>query len=209
MAKIRKGILGPVSGTLGPIVGGTWKGIPYIKMISQKKPKSSPGQIAARKKLVFINDFLVPFHSYLTVGFANHAEQRTEISAALSINYYDAFPWKEAEIEVDLSKFSISKGTLPTLNSLRVIHSAEAIDFNWESTSKGHASLSDQVMLVAYCPKLHETFGCIGGATRAQKHWQLVIDTELAGRLVHIYVSVASVNRKFVADSIYWGSLPL
>jgi hypothetical protein len=209
MAKIRKGILGPLSGTLGPIVGGTWKGIPYIKAVSKKKPKSSPGQVAARKKLVFINDFLVPFHTYLTVGFVNHAEQRTEISAAFSTNYHSAFPWKEGEIEVDFSKFSISKGTLPTLRDLSVEHLEGSINFFWKSTYEGHASFSDQLMLAAYCPELHETCGCIGGATRAEEHWRLEVDAELAGKLVHIYVSVASVNRKFISDSRYWGPLQL
>jgi hypothetical protein len=43
MAIIRKGILGPLSGKLGPIIGAIWKGIPYIKKVTEKKsPKVLP-----------------------------------------------------------------------------------------------------------------------------------------------------------------------
>jgi hypothetical protein len=30
MAKLKKGIFGPISGKLGPVVGGTWNGIPSL-----------------------------------------------------------------------------------------------------------------------------------------------------------------------------------
>ena len=32
MAKIKYGILGPLSGKLGSLIGGSWKGIPYVRM---------------------------------------------------------------------------------------------------------------------------------------------------------------------------------
>jgi len=31
MGIINKGILGPVSGTVGTVIGGSWKGISYIR----------------------------------------------------------------------------------------------------------------------------------------------------------------------------------
>jgi hypothetical protein len=39
MAKIKKGILGPLSGKLGPVIGGMWKTIAYIRIAPSKKAK--------------------------------------------------------------------------------------------------------------------------------------------------------------------------
>ena len=77
MAKLNKGILGPISGKLGPVIGGTWKTIAYIRAVSSKKPaKRTIGQIATQEKMRFLNNFLVPFHPYITVGMKNEANSQ-------------------------------------------------------------------------------------------------------------------------------------
>src|SRR4051794_34215312 len=114
MAKIRKGILGPVSGTIGPVVGSTWKGIPYIKTksVNTQKKKNTPAQIAAQEKLKLMNLILVLFHSFITVGFANAAERQTEISAAFSANYHTMISGVYPALEADYSKLVLSVGKL-------------------------------------------------------------------------------------------------
>ncbi|MEJ2903043.1 DUF6266 family protein [Pedobacter panaciterrae] len=80
MAKIKKGILDAVSGKIGPVIGGIWKGIPYLRQVPKKKNKKSntPAQIESRQKLRFMNELLVPFHPYVSIGFMHHQskEQR-------------------------------------------------------------------------------------------------------------------------------------
>jgi hypothetical protein len=49
MAKLKHGIFGPFSGKLGPVVGATWMGIPYVRQTPQKPETPLPrseGQIA-------------------------------------------------------------------------------------------------------------------------------------------------------------------
>ena len=210
MAKIKSGILGPLSGKLGPIIGSTWKGIPCVKEVSKKpKRESSPAQLASRKKLKFINNYLVPFHQYLTVGFANDAPQRTEISAAISRNYHDAFPWENDEIKVELAKFRISIGSLRMVSDFYATASEQVVNFSWKENYGKGAKFNDQLMIVLYSPEGEIADGCTGGPSRAHKEWQLKYDSELAGKLVHVFVSVTSVNRKLIADSMYFGTLQL
>jgi len=54
MAKIAQGILGPVSGKVGNVVGGTWKGVDYVRgYIIPANPKST-AQTATREKFAEI-----------------------------------------------------------------------------------------------------------------------------------------------------------
>jgi|GEM_PF-2541347 len=41
MAKLKQGIFGPVSGKIGPVVGGSWKGIPLGCSAPEKKENSN------------------------------------------------------------------------------------------------------------------------------------------------------------------------
>lgn len=48
MAIINKGILGPVSGTVGTVIGGSWKGISYIRSQStSRRTNFSQAQLEA------------------------------------------------------------------------------------------------------------------------------------------------------------------
>src|SRR5690349_3082317 len=100
MAKIRQGIFGPISGKIGPIVGATWKGIPYIREAGEKRNlQRSPAQLNNEARFKFANDWLVPFHPFLTIGFQNLAIGKTAIAAALSANYRQIFSGVSPDIE--------------------------------------------------------------------------------------------------------------
>ena len=59
MAKIKKGILGGISGTVGNVVGGNWRGIDYIrsKPSSVRNPNTE-AQRAQRMRFRLVMSFL-------------------------------------------------------------------------------------------------------------------------------------------------------
>lgn len=207
MAKIKKGILGPVSGTIGPVVGATWKGISYIRTKPKnrnKKSQRTPAQIAAQEKLKFMNLILVPFHEFITVGFANEAEQRTEISAAFSANYHTMISGVYPELKADYSKLVLSVGKLPMVYDVKMIlENPEMIKLTWKSGVIKDAVFNDQLMFVAYCPELDDAFGFTGGVNRAQKQCEVKIQEPFIGKKLEVYLSMTSFNRKAIANSIY------
>jgi len=209
MAKIKSGILGGVSGTLGPVTGGVWKGISYLRAKSKKKKKKSatPAQIESRQKLRFMNNFLVPFHPYLTIGFMHDAEQRTEISAAFSKNYHTAVSGAYPEYIVNYNKFQISIGDLPMVTDVKISMAApDLLEFMWnDNNSSAKARYNDQLMLVLYSEELHKAFGITGGVDRIANSYIYKIPPEAIGKQLHVYLSVTSSDRKHIADSVYIG----
>lgn len=211
MAKIRKGILGPVSGGIGPVVGATWKGIPYIRTKPKKKRRKSKrtaAQIAAQEKLKFMNLILVPFHQFITVGFANEAEQKTEISAAFSANYHTMISGVYPELKADYSKLILSVGSLPMITDVKmVLESPEMIKLTWKDDSISGASFNDQLMFVAYAPELDRSFGFTGGVSRTEKQCDIKIQEPFIGKVLEVYLSMTSFNRKTIANSMYLGRI--
>jgi hypothetical protein len=209
MAKLKFGIFGPISGKLGPVVGATWKGIPYLRELSEKRRLvRSPAQLANEGKFKFVNDWLVPFHSYLSIGFQNLAVGRTAIAAALSANYNTAFSGVYPDLRVHYDQLRISAGQLTPLGNLQVSFiAAGTLSLSWEQNYKAGASYNDQVMLVLYAEALGLTDGFVGAANRAAEQCTFTINPRLTGQTLHVYVGVTSLNRNRIADSIYLGTI--
>lgn len=212
MAKIRKGILGPLSGKLGPVVGGTWKGIAYVRAVPEAKPKKkaqrTAGQIAIQEKMRFLNNFMVPFHPYINVGMKNEALSQTEISAAFTANYHHAVLGTYPDLSVDYSKFVFSKGTLPMITDIEMeLSSPTTVRLTWNKNNGFNASYDDQLILVLYCRNLHQADGFAGGVKRTAAQCTFQFDDRFIGETLDVYVSITSFNRKKIADNVYLGQL--
>lgn len=209
MAKLTKGIFGPISGKLGPVVGGTWKGIAYLREASKIKKKKigrTPAQVANEMKFKFVHQWLVPFSPYVTVGFAMLANDKTELNAAFSANYHRAISGQYPDLAVDYSKVVISAGALPPLNNPQISFTGpDTLEISWQQNTSPDASFDDQLMLVLYHPDTKKADGFIGGVKRAALHHSFTIEAELVGKELEVYLSITSVDRKKISDSLYMG----
>jgi hypothetical protein len=209
MAKLKFGIFGPISGKLGPIVGATWKGIPYIREASEKKNQPrTPAQLANEAKFKYVNDWLVPFHPFLTIGFQNLAIKKTAIAAAFSASYKTVFIGTFPDIDIIYDKLIISSGPLAPLgNPQAAFSSPDTIELTWEQNYHPGVVYNDQVMLVLYSEEQGMTDGFVGAVNRAAGQYSFKINPKLIGLPLHAYASVTSLDRKRIADSIYIGKI--
>lgn len=211
MARLKNGIFGAISGKLGPLVGGIWKGIPYLrqrpKKHKTKKPRTA-GQIANEEKFKFGNNWLIPFQPFVAIGFHNLAIGKTAIAAAFAANYFQVISGVYPHFVVDYSKVILSKGKLPQLENPTITLSAPgAIEITWQPNSGQYTSYNDQLMVVLYSPDLKIADGFIGSAIRADEHFTFMFNPQLIGKALEVYLTVVSIDRKKVANSRYMGRI--
>lgn len=210
MAKTQKGIMGPFSGKVGPVVGSTWKGISYIKaapVVTGKKRIFSAAQLANQAKFKFMNSWLEPFHPFVTIGFAHCAHASTEINTAFKINYQEALQGNFPNFYMQYDKVSLSRGTLAGLNDLTFqLISNQTLQLNWEIIAAKGAH-NDQLMLVVYSDALNLADGCVGFAKRNDGLLHFTFNAKLIGQYLEVYLTMASLNRKKVSDSQYLGRI--
>ncbi len=210
MAKITNGILGALSGKIGPVIGGTWKGIAYIKALSKATPKRrTAGQIATQEKMRFLNKFLVPFHPYLLVGMKNEAEKQTEISAAFKANYHETIVGMHPHLSADYKKLIFSRGILPMVkDTLIELIAPSTLQLTWDTQAGDRIGrYDDQLILVLYCAELHKTDGFIGGVNRREKRCTFHFNNRFIGKTIDVYASITSLDRKKIANNVYIGSV--
>lgn len=209
MAKLKKGILGPVSGTVGPVTFGTWLGISYVKKKKVKGKRSAPrseGQVANQEKMKFLNIQLMPFHPYVDIGFKNLAIQKTALSAAYSFNFHNAIRGVHPNLSLDYSKMVISLGDLPGLvNPQITLIEPDKLKIDWEDNPHPLAEYDDLLMLVLYSPDLHKSDGFIGGIKRNAKTTVYTFHPSLIGKSLEVYIGLVSSNGKKIGNSVYMG----
>lgn len=211
MAKIRNGILGPVHGKIGSVVGATWKDVAYLRMPPNpgaKKIPATAAQIAGREKFKFVAEWLVPFYPYVTIGFRNYAKSKTEINAAFSATYRDATLGVYPNLSIDYSKVVLSKGTLPQLYDLQLAFDGpDMLQLNWSQNHNDDSSFDDLVMLVVYNPELKIADGFVGGVKRTDLKCRFKLNPKLVGKPLYVYVTAISLNGKRISNSEYMGRL--
>jgi hypothetical protein len=210
MARLKQGIFGPISGKLGSLVGSSWMGIPYLKKAPKpnKNLKRTPAQVANNQKFAYVNDWLIPFHAYLTIGFNNLAIGKTAIGAALSAVYNTVFTGIMPEIEIDYSKMQISSGSLRGLSNVSITYmEGSHIYVAWNDNPGPGIKFDDQVMLVLYSEELKITEGFNSSVKRVQKKYDFPLSKEMAGQVLHAYIAVVANNRKKASNTIYLGQI--
>lgn len=211
MARLSSGIFGPIHGKLGSVVGAVWKQTAYLRTKPAERKTAIPAsaaQIACREKFKFVQQWLVPFYPYVTVGFRNHAKDKTEINAAFSMIYHQATIGVYPNLSIDYNEVILTKGSLPRLYDVQVqLEQLDLLKLNWKQNHNDDSCTDDQVMLVVYNRELEIVDGFVGGCNRATLQCSLKLNPKLIGKSLDVYVSVVSLNGKRVANSEYMGRI--
>ena len=118
MGKIKQGILGGFSGKVGSVVGGSWKGISYMrgKAVSIKNPQTLR-QMEQRTKFALALSVLQPIIAVIRVGFKRYAHRQSEFNAAMSYTVRHAILGTYPNYTLDFPNLLVSRGTLTGANN--------------------------------------------------------------------------------------------
>lgn len=209
MGKISQGILGGLSGKVGNIIGGSWKGIDYIRI----KPSSvanprTVGQVNQRTKFSSVLEFLQPNKEFLRIGYKNYAVKRTEFNSAMSYLLNNAITGIAPDFTVDYSNALLSRGSLSgVLNGTTLTTIPGQVDFNWDDNSdEGNANTTDKAMVLVYNPSKKESIYILDGALRTAETQSISIPNTYAGDTIEMFMAFVSADGSQVSNSIYLGS---
>ncbi len=209
MAKIKNGILGGISGTVGNVVGGRWRGIDYIrsKPTSVKNPNTE-AQRNQRSRFRLVVQFLSKIKPLITIGFKNGSRNRTAINHATSVNLREAITGTYPDLEINPEALIVAMGDLQGTSQAEVdLTTPGSATITWLNESGvGNASDQDGVMVLIYNSDKDEVIYKLNGAIREDESMQLVIPASWSGDAVSGYISFRSETGRQVSDSLYLGT---
>lgn len=210
MGKINQGILGGVSGQIGNVIGGTWKGIDYlrIKPSSVANPRTE-GQIDQRSKFLTVLRFLQPMTDFLRVGFKLYANKMTQFNAAMSYNLFNAVTGAYPNYSVDYSNALVSRGNLTGVSGGSANSTtAGEVDITWtDNSGSGSAMATDKALILILNTARRESVFTVSGPARSATTSNLVVPNEYEGEEVEVFLGFVSEDGSKVSNSTYLGSV--
>lgn len=209
MGKISQGILGGLSGKVGNVIGGSWKGIDYlrIKPSSVANPRTE-GQVNQRNKFTVSLEYLQANKDFIKVGYKAFAVKKTEFNAAMSYVLNNGIIGTAPNFSIDYSLALVSRGSLSSpLNGSVDLSTANQVTFDWDDNSAdGNANSTDKAMVLAYNPSKKESISILDGAQRSATSQILSLPTSYTGDTIELFMAFVSVDGKIVSNSVYLGS---
>lgn len=207
MGTIKQGILGGFSGKVGTVIGGSWKGIDYMRAQAQNvhNPKTE-GQMSQRTKFAQTLELLKPITAYLRVGFKTYAAKQTAFNAAMSYNVKNAFSGAYPNFVFEPSQALVSRGTLESTSECTLVAGVGTMAITHRPVAQGNGKPTDRTMPLVFNIDKGEAVFSTNASAREDGTATLNIPADWAGDTCHAYLGLISEDGKEVANSVYVGS---
>ncbi len=210
MGVINQGILGPVSGQIGNVIGGTWKGIDYLRIApaSVANP-NTPAQQETRAKFTTVLRFLQPVTRFVRVGFRNLAIEQTGFNAAMSYNYHNAVEGTSPLFTINYANVLLAKGSLaPALNPAATSTVAGTVAFTWDyDPAQANAAATDQTLIIAYNTVKNEAVYQLQQATRSELTQSLTVPDAWSTDTVQTWIAMITTDGQLLSNSLHCGAV--
>jgi hypothetical protein len=209
MGTIKQGILGGFSGKVGTVIGGSWKGISYMRSIPQSvhNPKTER-QTIQRSKFTVAVQTLKPLTSILNIAWKENIYQKSPFNAAMSYTLKNAVYNNSGNWEIDYPNFCVSRGTLtPAMGASAAVEGGQ-ITFDWmDNTGLGNAAAADIAVAAVINSASGDAIALPLAADRNAITASIPYPPEwAAGSEIHFYLGFVSDDRSNAANSVYLGS---
>ena len=207
MGTINKGILGGFSGKVGNVIGGTRKGIDYMRSKSnRRKFVATQLQLEQQLKFAMVVRFVQTMTALVKISFNDFAVEQTGFNSAVSFILKNAIAGAYPVFTLQYADVLVSRGDLPNvLAPAATADPGSVLIFSWtDNSGVGIAKSTDKALLVAYCPAFNQCIYTTGSAARSTAKDSLNL-ASFKGQDVHTWIGFISENRLNVASSFYTG----
>lgn len=212
MASYEKGILGPFNGSVGAVVGTSWRG----KNVMRSRPRKittapTESQLLQREKFALVTRFLTPIRDLLILYFGQSSGARSRYNMAISYHIQDAVQQTGHFFAILYNKVLITKGELQGMQGgMATPETGNQIQLTWaDNSGQAMAMPGDSLLVVIYAPaaKAFQVFDNV--AKREDMAATLAVPDYLANQAVHCWATFKNDSRKLVASSSYMGEITL
>ena len=208
MAILKQGLFGPVNGKIGNLVTASWKGINYVRQTPHKSNKPpTAAQLAVREKFKFVHKLNKPLNPFFKAGFTELANHKSEINVAFSRTSSSVVSGTYPDLQVDLSKLTISAGRLAQLNYVEMTQTvSQVLAISWSTDYwEANSAYDDQLMVAILCPELEIADGFIGATERSDLKCTVNFSSKFIGKEVAVYIGLYALNRRMASESQFLG----
>ncbi|WP_430817852.1 DUF6266 family protein [Carboxylicivirga sp. RSCT41] len=206
MGQYKKGILGGFTGKVGNVIGSTWRGINYMRSLSDRSnKKASEKQLLQRAKFAFAMDFLHPLYPVVTIGYRNQNDRKLPINAAMQQVITHVVEGEDPDLSINYSKLQIAKGSLETAKKESVSIEDDEITFDWQAITQDEERYDNNyAIMLGIGEGLYPSYS-VREFRRSNNGGVLAVPDGPSGTKIHCYLAFYHEDNSGVNNSKYLG----
>lgn len=197
MAKFKSGILGPISGKVGSVIGSSWNGVHYLRSRSSKSVKpATKAQAEVRTKFKLASEVVKPLMPFYRIGYAAASGNITVRNKAMQQVITGCITGELPDLLVEYEKIQLADGYLPPIVDGAVrANTGATLDVVWTYDRANREALAtDHLMFAAYCPELNQATVNHLLAVRENETVTMKLPAHYKGNTVHCYAAFVSTE---------------
>lgn len=215
MAEIKKGLLGPVTGKVGPVVGLQYRGKNILRAVPKKSTKqASTKQIQQRSKLTLVVQFLKDIRTFINAHYPSqiiNGSTKVGYDQIRSTLMKEAMIWDNDLLYIQIEKVVVSMGPLPPAAIKKIAFlKNRKIKIQWDPLIfNGLTSSDDTLTLLMYNENLNQFQQSEAIGKREDKYSTLVIPTNWETGKIHFWSVWSTADQTMHSTSLYHATLDL
>lgn len=212
MAKHKQGILGSFSGTVGSVVGSTYKGqgVMKVRPAGVRNP-NTPAQLQQRQRFALVMSFLRHARPIVDLGYQKVTQVTTPMNEASRYNLKNGLTGSYPTTELNFPELMVCRGTLSGVRGATLnMSDAQTLQVQWtDNSGRGSALPGDQLMLMLYNEAQQEALFSLLEYSRADGSLEIQLPDDYLGENVHVWLGFRSLDGSASSDSTYAGLVTL
>jgi hypothetical protein len=196
MGKIRQGILGGVSGKIANVVGGSWKGINYLRSlpVSVANPRTTP-QVAQRGKLAGAVKVSKPIlGAWIKPLFDRFAIQQSGYNVWVSENIENM----DRDGYLDASTLIMAKGSMAPVPQVTADYTPSSGEMfvNWSSALPDNLSAATDQIYIAIASQQDTVlqYAQFSGSVRSTEEASIIVGQNQNAADLFVYVAARNAE---------------
>jgi len=209
MAVLQNKILQHSKGKLNGMVIYEMDGRTIVRSLpSEFKDRKSPAQLAQRRRMLLVMDFLKPFKELLKFTFPGEAGKRSGYFAAKSWNLKHGLKGTYPGILIHKEKALLCHGPVPLPTGMQVTRQSKGLFFIWSPEVHDSAGAADDTLLViAGMVSSHESDYQFTGVKRNKGYYLWQPDLSMEDEKLKVWVAFRRSDQVTMSDSWYLGEV--
>lgn len=215
MAEIKDGILGPIKGKVGTVVGVKYRGKGIIRSLPQKSNKpATEAQIKQRNKLTIVVGFLKTIRTFVN---AHYPIKIVDGNTKIGYDQIRSTLMKEGIVITDdtlairAEKVILSIGPLPPapISKISFLKNRK-IKIQWDNSTLNGLTAADDTLTILMFNTYENKFEVIEHVgTRESKYNSIAIPDEWTTGVIHFWSVWTTIDQSMYSTSLYHGTLEL
>lgn len=190
MAHNTNGILGPITGKVGPVVGLQWRGKNILRAAPQKNSKkASEKQLTQRAKMTLASQFIAPCKALIGQLCTVKVGGKTAVEAALSNLLKKALYQEGDQVCIWYNKVIFTFGYLPTTQHTKLfLNDKKEVELQWiDNSNNGLTEEEDRLTVLLYHQESSVYYHYQWCARRQDKHVKLELPLDVKPGDIHAW----------------------